>query len=161
MQRKGLYIYALCLILWVGCASATDYQKQGSDGGFSEMQLGPQTFRVTFKGNRSTSRERVVDFTLLRSAEIALAHGFQYFVIIDSDRYTETSSYTSPVTTETSINPNGTATSRTTGGETFFFSEPRAANVILCFQERPQVQEMVYDASFLVRSIKARYDIQP
>ena len=45
-------------------------------GGFTESQLDTNVFRVTFKGNGYTSPDRAEDMALLRSAELALQHGF-------------------------------------------------------------------------------------
>src|SRR5216683_4899111 len=51
-----------------GCVltSATGYEPAGSDGGYSELQLGPDLFRIAFQGNPYTSQERVADLALLR-----------------------------------------------------------------------------------------------
>ena len=67
-----------------GCAlaSATGYQPTGSDGGYSELQLAPDMYRIAFQGNTYTSQERVADMALLRAAELALAQGAPYFVVL-------------------------------------------------------------------------------
>ena len=88
---KNLYILLFAVLLIQGCATA--YQKSGFAGGYSETQLDENVFRVSFRGNRYTGREKVADFTLLRSAELALENGYQYFAIIDANSYT-TDSYT-------------------------------------------------------------------
>jgi len=85
-SRLGLtaivIIGALSGLDLVGCAKA--YQPKGLSGGFSETQVGENSFNVYFRGNGQTHEERAEDFTLLRSAEVALAHGYQYFIIVDS-----------------------------------------------------------------------------
>jgi hypothetical protein len=57
-------------------ACATPYQSRGLAGGFSETQLSENMFQVYFRGNGYTREERVDDFALLRSAELAEEHGF-------------------------------------------------------------------------------------
>ena len=79
-----------------GCAlsSATGYAPAGSDGGYSELQLAPDVFRVAFQGNPYTSQERVADMALLRAADLALAHGASYFVVLQQLR--QSSSFPNP-----------------------------------------------------------------
>ncbi len=159
---KNYIILVIFAAVLTGCATA--YQKQGFTGGFSETQLGENIFRVTFKGNAYTSRERVSDFTLLRSAELALENGFKYFIIVDSEKYTKTGTYTTPTTSYTTGSAYGTgsyaygsATTTTTGGQTYFYSKPRSSNTIIGFKEKPKIDGLVYDAEFIVKSIKGKY----
>jgi len=90
---------ALAVILLAGCA--TTYQPKSFTGGYSETQLGENVFQVSFRGNGYTSRERASDFNLLRSAELTLERGFRYFVIVDSEKYATTGTYTTPAQSHT------------------------------------------------------------
>ena len=54
-------------------------------------------------------------------------------------------------------NTNESSTTITTGGETHNYVKPRTANTIVCFKEKPE--GVVYDAAFLVKSIKAKHGI--
>lgn len=73
------------------CAvTPTPYQPAGAPysnatGGFSEVQLEPNRFRVNFSGNSYTSREVVENFLLLRSAELTLAQGGDWFMAVERD----------------------------------------------------------------------------
>lgn len=147
-------------------ACATAYQPQSFSGGFSETQLAEDAFQVTFKGNGYTAEDRASDFTLLRSAELALENGYQYFVIVDAQQYEKKGFYTTPVQSHTTANAYGTgnyaygtATTTTTGGQTFMFSKPRRTNTIICFREKPEVDGLVYDAEFVSQSIKTKYKL--
>ncbi len=162
---KNYIILVIFAAILTGCA--TVYQKQGFTGGFSETQLGENIFRVTFKGNAYTSRERVSDFTLLRCAELALEKEFKYFIIVDSEKYTKTGAYTTPTTSYTTGSAYGTgsyaygsATTTTTGGQTYFYSKPRSTNTIVGFKEKPKIDGLLYDAEFIVKSIKGKYGIK-
>ena len=64
IKRFGLASLVLAL---TGCMTA--YQPDGLTGGYSEVQLSENVWRVSFKGNGYTSRERAVDMALLRSAD--------------------------------------------------------------------------------------------
>ncbi|MBI3779045.1 MAG: hypothetical protein HY274_09070 [Gammaproteobacteria bacterium] len=161
---KILSILALAVVLFSGCA--TSYQRQSFSGGYSETQLGENIFQVTFRGNGYTNRERASDFSLLRSAEVALENGFHYFVIVESEKGSKVGTYTTPSTSYTTGsaygNGNyayGSATTTTYGGQTYFISKPRATNTILCFKEKPEINGLVFEAEFVVRSIKHKYEI--
>jgi hypothetical protein len=149
-------------ILFSCCATA--YQSKGLMGGHSETQLGANIFQISFRGNAYTSNELAADFCLLRSAEVALENGFQYFIIVEADKTSKISSYTTPKTTQTTgsvrISGNiatGQATSYTTGGQTYHYSRPRTTNMILCFKDKPESEGLVFDAKFVRQAIRKKY----
>ena len=142
-------------------ACSTPYQKEGFTGGYTELQLDDNVFRITFRGNAYTSRENTSDFTLLRSAEIALNHGYKYFVIIDAKEYTKQSTYPAPTTTtgSTSLYGNtGYGSYTTYGGRTFLVAKPTSSNTILCYNEKPE--GFSYNAEFIVRSVRDKYKLE-
>ena len=153
------------VLLLVSCA--TTYQKKSFTGGFSETQLGDNVWKVNFEGNGYTSRERADDLTLLRCAELTLSTGYSYFKLVDSKTYTEESSYTTPVTSNTQINAQrygdtvyGNATTQTYGGQTHFISRPVANNVVMMFKDKTDKDGMLFDASFICNSVGSKYEVQ-
>jgi len=77
-------------ILASGCSTrATPYQPLHSSsaisGGYSETRIDEEHFRVSFAGNRLTSREQVESYLLYRAAELTLLNGFDYFEIEDRE----------------------------------------------------------------------------
>lgn len=77
-------------LLVSACATTpTPYQPISASsavaGGYSEIRLAPDRYRVTFAGNRFTSRERVEASLLYRAADLALQQGFDWFVIEDRE----------------------------------------------------------------------------
>ena len=151
-------------VLLSGCA--TVYQSEGFTGGYSETQLGENVFQVSFRGNGYTDRERASDFALLRSAELTLEKGFRYFVIVESEKHSKVGAYTTPSTSYTTGSAYGSgnyaygsATTTTYGGQTYLISKPRATNTILCFKDKPQIDGLVFDAEFVTKSIREKYDI--
>lgn len=133
-------------------------------GGYSETQLSENIFQVYFRGNGYTSQERASDFNLLRSAEVTLENGYRYFIIVESDKSSSLSTYTTPKTSYTTgnisisgNNATGTATTYTYGGQTFLVSKPRALNTILCFKEKPEASVIIFDAEFVNKSIRQKY----
>ena len=160
---KQIIIISLVLLLVQGCA--TSYQKDGFTGGYSETQLDENVFKVSFRGNGYTRIDRVADFILLRSSELAIDNGFNYFVVINSNNYTSTSTHTTPTTTNTTANAYGmgnyaygNATSTTTGGQTYVVSKPSSSNTIVCFKEKPAA-DFSYNAKFIYKSLSEKYGI--
>jgi len=89
------------IVLALLAACATPYQSKGYTGGFSETQLDVNVFRVNFNGNAYTSGERAVDFTLLRSAELAREHGYHYFIVVQHSAGYSYSTRTTPTQSHT------------------------------------------------------------
>ena len=69
-------------LLLSGCV--TEYVPSSGGDGYSETQLSPTSFQVTFRGNTKTTPERAYDFALLRAAELALANKCPHFVVISA-----------------------------------------------------------------------------
>lgn len=157
-------ITTLVIVLFIqGCS--TSYQKSGFSGGYSETQLDENVFTVSFRGNGYTGRERVTDFTLLRSAELTLNNGFKYFSIINSNNYTSNSTYVSPTTSNTTGSAYssgnyayGSATTTTSGGQVYNISKPSSSNTIVCFKEKPN-NMFSYNAKFIYKNIRKKYNI--
>lgn len=153
-QFKLLIFYFFLL------TACTTYQPNGFTGGYSETRLGENIFNVNFRGNGYTSRERVYDFALLRSAELADKYGYNYFIIVDSKDYTSNTAYTTRKTYNTTFDAFGNATTTSYGGETYNISKPSSSNTIVCFTEKPQGKGLIYNAKFIMKSIKSKYGIK-
>ncbi len=157
MRPIGLFAAAA---LVAGCATA--YQQHGFGGGYSDTQLGENVFQVSFKGNGYTSAERAADFALLRSAELALEHGFPYFSIVSGENSSRRSSYTTPTTTTGSATVVGNTvygSATTTGGETYVTVKPSTQNTILGFKTKPT--EFSYESEYVVRALRQKYGLPP
>ena len=127
---KRILTVLLCLSL-VGCA--TGYHGKGLTGGYSNMKLQDNIFKVTFNGNAYLSMEKAKDFALLRSAEITIENGYKYFVVLEANGSMKIASYITP-----------------------------AANMTIeCFRDKPDhVKAMIYDAGQIKTNIKKAYNIQ-
>jgi len=177
-MKNTLPVLFLAFVAAYGSGCATPYARQSLIGGYSETQLSENIFTVTFRGNGYTTRERASDFTLLRCAEIAINNGYNYFIIIDIEKYTTDMALTTPTTSHTtgygSIDGNvrmygnrgsfsgnmyGSATTTTYHGQTFLISKPTTSNTILCLNEKPDGNPFVFDAAFLAKSVTKRYHL--
>ncbi len=67
------------------CALPTLYQPATDGYGFSQQQIEGNRFRVSFSGNSLTARETVENYLLYRAAELTLAQGGDYFVVVNRE----------------------------------------------------------------------------
>ncbi len=71
------------LLLLGGCS--TPYQHEGLTGGYTNEGLSDTTYRVRFKGNNYTTREKVERSLLYRCAELTQQLGYQHFIVVSQD----------------------------------------------------------------------------
>ena len=154
---KNLIPIIVVMLFIQGCP--TPYQKKSTRSGYSETQLDENVFNVSFSGNSYTDREEVVDFTLLRSAELTLENGFQYFAIIDKDNDTTYRTIPQSSTYYTRSPAYYGTTITSIGGDTRIISKPSALNTIVCFEEKPEFP-FTYNAKFIYKSVREKYDIK-
>ena len=136
-MRRLLAIPAF-LFLLAGCA--TPYQERGFSGGYTERKVEKNIFRVSFKGNSFTNKERASDFALLRCAELTLEKGFRFFAIAnlrseELDRY------------------------EFVGMELMSINNPRSFYTIYCFKDKPPDYLIWYEATYLARSLRDKYGL--
>ncbi|MCR5878086.1 hypothetical protein [Phenylobacterium sp. J367] len=82
------------------CTTATPYQPnipgQKVSGGYSELRVEENRFRVTFSGNTLTSRQTVEGYLLYRAAELTVQNGYDWFSILDRQTDREVRTYVDP-----------------------------------------------------------------
>ncbi|WP_199611174.1 CC0125/CC1285 family lipoprotein [Flocculibacter collagenilyticus] len=88
---KLVVLFTLLVLLLVGCASPTTYEKASNkrDYGYSQTKLTSNQYRITFRGNRITDKETVKDYALLRAADLTIEQGHDWFLVISQDSETE------------------------------------------------------------------------
>jgi hypothetical protein len=91
-MKKVLAAASAVGLLALGACAAypTPYQPLGvrgapASGGFSELRLEPNRFRVNFSGNSYTERQTVENYLLLRAAELTLSQGYDWFTTVERD----------------------------------------------------------------------------
>lgn len=82
------------------CATPTPYQPnvkgQNASGGYSEIRVEPNRFRVNFAGNSLTTRETVEGYLLFRAAELTVQNGYDWFAVVDRDTDKQSRTYVEP-----------------------------------------------------------------
>ncbi len=145
-------LFLIYIIIFVGCA--TPYQQSGLLGGFKEIRLSDNSFRVTFNGNAQTSSDVASNYCLLRCAELCLENGFKYFVLISENTHIENSTYSSPTYARTKHIGNYSYTN-VFGGQTYSQNVPTSTNEIQCHKEKPEGYS--YNASYIKDSLMVEY----
>ncbi len=147
-------------------ACATSYQNHGFTGGFRDTQLAPDVFRISFHGNAFTSTDRVQDFALLRAADLCLSNGFKYFVVINSADQTKTITQIQPGSSQTTgtvsaYGDSASFNSTTTYNPTTInhIHKPGVGLMVRGLTEKPE-SGMAFDAAFLSRSLREKYQLQ-
>jgi hypothetical protein len=140
-MRIAHVLLLAAIALLAGCAGM---EYSGADNmwglGFSETQLAPDAWRVTFKGHNITTA-KATDFALLRSAELCLQAGYTHFVITSQNGQTI----------------SGPGMIIPTGNTAIYSSiqQPEVTLTIQCGPEKPGA----YSAAFIKQSLRKKYDI--
>jgi hypothetical protein len=89
---------ALALVL-AGCMTPAPYapRRPGQVTGYTDRELAPGRWRITFTGNSVTTRETVEDYLLLRAAEVTLAAGGTHFLFDTRDTRAQTTLHADPM----------------------------------------------------------------
>ena len=77
-------LLALAGILFVAaCATATPYQPSTDGFGYSDQQIDADRYLVGFTGNSITPKRTVETYLLYHAAQLTLATGHDWFVVVD------------------------------------------------------------------------------
>jgi hypothetical protein len=99
-RKVVLAAMAASTLIVAGCATETTYRPATGSGfnrtGFSERQIEPDRFLVSFAGNSVTSRDTVERYLFFRAAELTLAQGYDYFLMADRDTNLQSRTYSTP-----------------------------------------------------------------
>ena len=139
------------VLLLVGCATPvqTPYQPLAPNGGFSEQQIEPNRFRISFVGNSVTTREEVENYLLYRIADLTIAQGFDYFLLSERDTDANTyylQTYTGYDTFDPFYPRYWPHTSFATGSATPITNYKAQAYVLLFKGTKPEAEPAAYDA---------------
>jgi hypothetical protein len=152
----------LAIVSFILSSCATSYGQKSfwNDGGFTETELQPGVFNVRFVGNEFTSKDRAQDFALLRATELCLSRDMQYMAMGDVNTDSVQSGYTPGSSTTTASaygygnSAYGSSTTTYNPGTTVY--SPQSGLTVVC---QPEKKEGSWDAAFLKRSLKSKYNI--
>jgi hypothetical protein len=147
-------------VVLIGCS--TPYQGQGFRGGYSDTRIDSTTVLVSFKGNGYTGHEKVEVYLLRRCADVTIADGYDYFVIVDKNEEAahssiQTSGTYSSNTSATAFGTDNMAfgQAHTTGtfypGQSIPYTKHRSEVMIKMFKGQKPGDDRAYDAHELER----------
>ena len=132
------------LLVLAGCV--TPLQPDNYENKFNVTQLAADQFLVDYSNWDIVADDSVVDFALLRSAEVTLQNGYHYFVMVDGESAADPASAEPPLPDVEYVMHDGMR---------YRLAAPGADNRIICFRENPAVSG--YVALFVKASLRARY----
>ena len=144
MKRLTPVLAVIALLLLNACATpmqAEDYSER-----FTTTWQASDRFTVSYRDNPDSSDKMATELSLLRAAEIALQHGFHYFVVVSAEDLDERE----PVSV-----PKARGTTR--ANPDYHLASPAATNTIVCFRDRPA--GFAYVALFVKASLRASYGL--
>ena len=96
---KRLFLIAAAALSLAACTTPTPYQplQTGavSSGGYTDLRISSDRFRITFQGNTITDRETVESYLLYRAAEVTREAGYDWFSMVERDTEREEREYLS------------------------------------------------------------------
>jgi len=152
-------LVAAGLIVLSGCGGQPAYTQNQFSSSLNETQLSPNAWKVAFRGNAAWTMDSADNHALLRCADITLQNGYKFFLIDSSSLRTKETSVSMPSTSTTTFIGD---TAYTSGGGTTNvpISKPRVTHIISMFTEKPDAQELIYDAQFLCDSLAKKLEAQ-
>ena len=153
------FIQSVLLLLLLN-ACAKPLQPENYAERISTTRLEQNSFLVAYRGSAATGADKVVDLTLLKSAETTLENGFNYFVIVKTSESALTGTYTPPDSSVGQVDnylQNSGYEPTVVGDKTYLHADPSAVNTIVCFREKPR--GFSYIALFLKASLRDKYQL--
>ncbi|MHC3044934.1 CC0125/CC1285 family lipoprotein [Acinetobacter nosocomialis] len=147
-------------------ACATSYQSNGLTGGFEDTELSPGYYRITFRGNGVTSREKVNEFALLRASDLMLSRGCKSFQVLNGKDTVNTSYVDLPRTTSTNANvyaygnyATANATTTTYGGGLQSVHRAKTTLDARCINAEADPSQNIFDTNFINQKLKEKYRV--
>ena len=153
------------------CSCATPYRPLKEGAGYSDAEIAPDQFRVSFQGDANTSLEQVNDFALLRAAELTREHNFKFFAVIDTTNLSSVKQYTIPgqmhrVESRMPSPPGNPMAGRPEIYEVAqyparqgLYCKPGTSLLIKCFAEKPG-RIFTFEAGALDQSLRQKYRLR-
>ncbi len=160
-------VVLICAAALFVSACATRYHSLDHGTGYSDSQVAPDEFRVSFQGNGNTNPEKADDFVLLCAAQVARQHGFPWFAVLDVTNNSSARPYTSEFRSFTGPMPAPYSPydwgfayggNWATYQERGVYIRPGSTLRIKGYAKKPE-KPFTYDAEALERSLAAKYRI--
>lgn len=139
---------ALALTAIVGCT--IPYAPQNGNGsGYSDTQINTDSFIVGYKGRHPL---RTKELALLHSAEVAIEHGYKYFIVAQVDDLSTIHVHNTGDAFTVMYNPY---VPYFYGNTSYTSTRPHYVYTIICFSEKPSTPS--YDARMVIENISTKH----
>jgi hypothetical protein len=162
MNATPVYLTLTLLAITLGLSGcATGYGPSGFSGGYEDMKIQDNIYRVSFTGNAYTNKREAADFAMLRCAELTLENGAKYFAVVTESDDSQTFVDTTPRSSSTTYNAySNSLNTQYYGGETIFYSKPSSSYTIQIFSKKPSgFKGFLFDAKQISSNLKKQYNI--
>jgi len=170
-RRFVTLLFSPILLAVIVCSCGTPYRPVKNGTGFADEQIAPDMFVISFQGNGHDVSEKVSDFALLRAAQLALAHGYPYFGVVDITNTSSARPYVQRQQFYTDYPPGMGLPPPSLGGydpyrfgyivqyeQPRIYFRPGTRLVVQCFKTKPD-NSFTYDAAALEQSLKHKYNL--
>lgn len=171
-------------VLAVLAACGTGYHKKGMSGGYTDVALQENVFKITFTGNGYTDTSKATDFALLRAAEVAKENGYPYFFVYSAQDNGKTISRATTMSSALgSANYSGYGNARAnylgntatvgyneqgrvnanafgTSSTTYQQEHKPSIEMVVVGINKPSPEVFTYKTDFLIKSLKKQYKIK-
>ena len=149
-MNNAFILASLVTLLLSGCATPYGPQK-GSGIGYSDIQVNTDSFIVAFKG---LSPLRTKELALLRSAEVALSHGFAYFVVTQVDDMSTISLHNDSIMYPSPHYGFNVFPYMGMNNQVYTLTRPHYVYTIICYVGRPETPS--YSARMVIDNINPK-----
>lgn len=151
---KHTYLILITFLL-SGCVTG-NYQSFSSGVGYQVEQQSDSEYYVTYTGTPKTKIEKVNDFALLRSAELTLEKGFNYFVITEAiNNKTALTSVQQSLVSYRDFGMGDNSPVASSGA----LSGPSAKSELTISLYKDKPNGIAYDAQIIEKAIKEEYKV--
>jgi hypothetical protein len=146
-MKYALRLLLISVVATTGCIGTYYHARDGIYGlGFSESRLGPDLWRVMYRGYYIPESQSF-DYALLRASDVVLAAGYPFFTV-ESERTSSTVQAGAGMLA-------GSAGAAVMGGF------PEAGILVRALRSKPKTSSgIVYDAAFISAEMRRKYKIK-
>ncbi len=161
MTKKGVLGFFLILAVVSGCASRLGYYPAHNTGeGYTDKKIQDDIFSVQYRGRSDSDIMAVSDFALLRSSEITLANGFNYFSVMTGTP--DNKNFPVPAGSDVPIECIGRHCFHSSFPfwESYTQTIPGIYFMIQCYKEKPaNPKTAVFDARQVKKNLEEQYGV--
>ena len=155
MKSNFHFLAALGLMLVSACAA---YTENGMFGGYREVPLAADTYRISSDGNNLTTRARANAIAFVRAAELAISNGYSRLEVLDYNEWEKTRTVELPGKSKTEFEYDrrrgrGSATTEHAPAPTIVEEHPRT-DIVVRF---PSPGSADYASALNVRQLLSKY----